>query len=56
MNIKQINELRATAGLPALAVDTDTRAAQVKRQRDNHAARAAANRDLKTRRASGKKG
>ena len=55
MNIVKINELRGIAGLPALAVDTVKRDAQIKRQRENHANRAAANRDMKARRTSGKK-
>jgi len=55
MNITQINAIRATAGLPALAVDATKSVAAKKRQAANHAARAQANRDLKSKRNSNKK-
>jgi len=55
MNIKQINAIRATAGLPALSVDSEKVNAAKRRQNANRAARAAANRGLKSKRNSGKK-
>ena len=55
MNIKQINAIRETAGLPALAVDVEKRQAAKKRQAANRAARAQANRDLRNARNSNKK-
>jgi hypothetical protein len=54
MNLKQINEIRATAGLPALESKSDT--AAKRRQAANRAARGQASRDLKALRGSGKKG
>ena len=55
MNISQINEIRATAGLPALSPNAEKTAAAKKRQAANHAARAEANRALKDARSRNKK-
>lgn len=53
MNLDTINSIRATAGLPPLAkVD---KSAQKRRQDANRAARAQANREMKSLRGSGKK-
>lgn len=55
MNIAQINAIRASANLPALAVDTAGKAAAKKREAANKAKRAQASRDLKDARARNKK-
>ena len=55
MNIAKINEIRATAGLPALIVDLDKKASAKKRQDANRAARGQASRDLKDARSRNKK-
>ena len=54
MNLAKINEIRARAGLPALAANP-TAADARRRQAANQAARAQANRDLKALRGSGRK-
>ena len=54
MNLTKINEIRAAANLPPLAVNPG-KADQKKRQAANHAARAQANRDLRSLRGSSKK-
>jgi hypothetical protein len=55
MNLAKINEIRAAAGLAPLP-GNPKKQAQHKRQAANRAARAQASRDLKSLRASGKKG
>ena len=54
MNLQQINEIRATAGLKPLAINPDKQAKH-KRQAANKAARAQASRDMKNKRAKGGK-
>ena len=54
MNLKQINDVRANAGLPALEGDP-RKDAKRKAQDANRAARAQARRDLKSKRGSNKK-
>lgn len=54
MNLAKINEIRARAGLPALAANPKAADAR-RRQAANQAARAQANRDLKALRGSGRK-
>ena len=54
MNLAKINEIRANAGLPALAANPKAADAR-RRQAANQAARAQANRELKALRNSGKK-
>ncbi len=49
MNLKQINEIRASAGLQPLQGDPQ-KLAKARRQARNAAERAAANRDLKAKR------
>lgn len=53
MNLLMINTVRAQAGLTPLAPNAK-KAEQKRRQAANHAARAAANRDLRSLRNSGK--
>ena len=55
MNLQQINAIRASAGLQPLTVDSAKQQAAKKRQAANRAARAAANRELKSKRNSNKK-
>ena len=55
MNLKQINNIRAVAGLKPLSVDTEKQQAAKKRQAANRARRASENRELKSKRNSGKK-
>lgn len=52
MNAAQINAFRASQGLAPLVVDVTAKQAQAKRQAANAAARAAASRDLKSKRGS----
>lgn len=50
MGISQINAIRASIGLPAVTVDNVAKQKAAKRRADNHAARAQANRDMKSKR------
>ena len=54
MNLKQINEIRAQIGLPALPVDRSKLEAKRRNER-NRAARGAESRELRARRTSGKR-
>lgn len=54
MNLSKINEIRASAGLAALAPNPKTANAK-RRQAANRAVRGQASRDLKAKRNSGKK-
>lgn len=47
MNLQQINEIRANAGLPALETNTEKKLAQKRRQDRNRSARAEENRRIR---------
>ena len=55
MNRSQINEFRAHLGLSPLVGDVEKEKARKRQQNANRAARAQANRDLKSVRSKGKK-